>query len=207
MLLWTVSPKLGKPVIWESNYYLWKRFKHQGFLLALVGLDWKCPFAVKSSSSSSCSADWKQGMTPWGYQWSGNHSCCLSPQGSEGFQLHSCLTLVPQRHHCPAPHVQTHCLLHFLVAPFSHEPGSREEKHLPLHLETKGKIMNLRWGTHGPCTWWTFFVLLSLQYPIWTEGVIVSLEVQMSPPSYHFLSTSMVFSFTLPTPIPPIPNK
>lgn len=92
------------------------------------------PLPFIFSSSSSCSAGWKQGRTPWGYQWSGNRSCCLSHQDSEGSRLHSSRTWAPRRHHCPARHAQTHCLLHSLEAPFSHGPDSKEGKHLPLCL-------------------------------------------------------------------------
>lgn len=106
---------------------------HQGFRLS-VGSD-KISLFFIFSSSSSCSAGWKQGRTPWGYQWSGNRSCCLSHQGSGGSPLRSCLTWVPRRHHCPAHRALRHCLLRSPEAPFSRGPDSKEGKHLPLYLE------------------------------------------------------------------------
>lgn len=117
------------------------KFEYIKVFVWFVGLDRKSPsFPFIFSSSSSCSVGWKQGRTPWGYQWSGNHSCCLNHQGSGGFLLHSCLTWAPRRHRCPAHHVRRHCLLHSLEAPFSHGPDSKEGKHLPLYLEMEAHI-------------------------------------------------------------------
>lgn len=62
------------------------------FSVGFAGLDRNSPsFPFIFSSSSSC--NWlKTVETPWGYEWSGNYSCCLSHQGSVGSLLHSCLT-------------------------------------------------------------------------------------------------------------------
>lgn len=132
-----VPLKSGKSTVFKkkSQIAVYGNQMYHGLLLGLVGLGRKSPsLPFISSSSSSCSAGWKQGRTPWSCQWSGSHSCCLSHRGSGGSQLHSCLTLAPQTRRCPARRARRHCLLHSPEAPFSHGPGSKKGKHLPLHL-------------------------------------------------------------------------
>lgn len=156
------------------------------------------------SSSSSCSAGWKQGRTPWGYLWNGNRSCCLSHQGSGGSQLHSSRTWAPQRHRCLAHHAQRHCLLRSLEAPFSHGPDSKVGKHWPqcLAMEentTSGKPRLERGRTFHPGQIPSLWAQTSLWLCLAGEYGCYSLVPKLPTRNIFFSTSSTLLYPTSPT--------
>lgn len=175
---------------------------HQ-FLLGLLSLERSSSLPFIFSSSSFCSVGWKQGRSPWGCQWSGSRSCCLSHQGFGGSPLHSCLTSAPQTHRCPARHAQRRCLLHFLEAPFSRGPSSKKGKHLPLYLgmekntelTSSKKGWNKARGIHHPKLadgLWT-------QFSFWFSTCLENMVVILCSKSYQLKTSSFPLS---PLPLP-----